>query len=258
MSANLRRALHNDLTQESFRANLEKYLNSFHQLVKEQWGSFKELQSLTTGHNLDIMFADLTADTEMILSADPEPSQQDASVCKEHLCHLMSVASKASYYAVPAKEQHIVGSTTYIVFQLLGFKPWNRKYIQRLTQWSFDCWKGNLSCAVLGSLVVKNTNEKDGSSDKMHIQSLAMDTEFKSFASCVKPLPLEDFFVNDNIDFLHQFTQVAHTTEFDSASILALLEDSDQAEKNTVDDDFVTLVCKEFIKPITYTYINFL
>ena len=107
-------------------------MDSFSSLVEEEWESLKDLQSLTTGHNLSLMFADLSEDAALIMAAtgDTEPDSNDrilAAKCKEQLCHFMSVSRKLGYFAVPAKRQPTSGATTYVVFQLLGFKPWKSK-----------------------------------------------------------------------------------------------------------------------------------
>ena len=147
MSANLRRSLHTDLRQESFRANLERYLGMFSELVEEEWSSFPQLQGFTTGHNLDIMFADRAEDCSLIIGTDaqPEASNQNSLQFRERL-PTRSQASSDSGSTV----------TEYLCFQLLGFKPGNRKYIEKITQWGSDIWKGKLSCAMLGAFDVQH------------------------------------------------------------------------------------------------------
>ena len=107
MSANLRRSLNNDLHCPSYRQHLSRYLTEFSNLVPESWSSMKDLQSYTTGLNLDIMFADRTEEQTAILLADPSTrggcDRSDESNRKflDHLAHLMTITKKGKYYAIP-------------------------------------------------------------------------------------------------------------------------------------------------------------
>ena len=219
MSANLRRSLHDALEQFSFRFNMGRYLNSFDQLVEEEWATFRELQGFTSGHNLNLMFADRTEDNAAILAALPDDAFSPNGF-REQLAHFMSVTRKSGYYAVPARHQPDHAATTYVCFQILGFRPGHRKYMQRLTQWSTDEWKGSLSCAVLGTFDVSKgaepENERQGDPGA---------TTFKTCSSMVQPVPLDDIFVNDNIDYLHEFKDVVHQTEFDEAAVHEMVGD---------------------------------
>lgn len=209
-------------------------MDSFSSLVEEEWTSFKELQSLTTGRNLSIMFADLSEDAALIMAAAAEEEQHDpqsAAACKEQLCHLMSVAEKLGYFAVPAREQSDKGATLYIVFQLLGFKPWNRKYIQRLTRWATDDWKGSLSCAILGTLAIPVEARRADENTNGLVQQLPGDVNFKSCASCVQPLALQDIFLNNHVDFMYQFKNVIHRTELDNDSVKEALQDDEDIDE---------------------------
>lgn len=233
MSANLRRSLHQDLEEESLRSNMSRYLNSFGDLVDEEWATFRQLQSFTTGHNLGIMFADRTVDNATILSMVPDEPTTTRNG-REHLAHFMSLTRKNGYYAIPARAQDDPNHTTYLCFQILGFKPGNRKYMQKLTRWSIDEWKGSLSCAVLGSFQVPS-NIPFPNVDAGGLV-VPFDTVFKTHASLVQPLPLEDLFINDSIDYLHEFHHVVHQTEFDEAAVHDIIgtqsnenDDGDQA-----------------------------
>ena len=236
MSANLRRSLHTDLLQESFRANLERYLGMFSELVEEEWSSFAQLQGFTTGHNLEIMFADRAKDCSLIIGTDaqPEASNQNSRQFRERLCHFMSRAKKGGYYAIPSRSppgRSDFGSTEYFCFQLLGFKPGNRKYIERITQWATDIWKGKLSCAMLGVFDVQH----DGQGGD--VQLIPQGKTFKSVVTSVQPVSLEELFDNDNIDHLHEFQCVSHITEFDRASVQDLV----QNEEDEMSQDFAIL-----------------
>lgn len=219
MSANLRRSLHNDLKEPSFRSNLDRYLGMFSSLVEEEWNTFKERQTFTTGHNLDIMFADRSAETLLILGNDPEPSENPPNF-RERLGHFMSVTKKGGYYAIPSKDQSTSGSTTYICFQLLGFRPGNKKYIERITQWSTDDWKGNLCCAVLGAFDIPKEGGQEG------LRTVPEGFAFTSMSSSVQPISVDDFFQKDMIDYMHEFRNVSHATKFDKHAIEEMAEDS--------------------------------
>lgn len=244
MSANLRRSLHSDLQQDSFRANLERYLASFSELVAEEWTSFKELQTLTTGHNLDIMYANISEDAANIAALDQETSSHNSPEFKERLCHLMTLVKRSGYYCMPEQKQEGATSTTYLVFQLLGFKPWNFKYIERLTQWATDIWRGHLSVALLGKFTVEH---EKGEND------LPQDVQFTSRATSVQPFSLEGFFAEDRIDNLYEFTQVVHTTEFDKSSILDMAEDPSEE----LDATLVKLGVNSE-QPLSYVFMFFL
>ena len=236
MSANLRRALHTDLEQDSFRCNMGRYLLSFDQLVAEDWASFKELQGFTTGHNLNIMFADRTEDTAAISAALPDEPTTVIGY-REQLAHFMNVTKKSGYYAVPARNQPDPDfATTYVCFQILGFKPGYRKYMQRLSQWSIDEWKTCLSCAVLGCLNIPKDTTVISDND---VTLIPPGTEFKTQTTLVQPIPLEDIFWHDNIDYLHEFKSATHRTLFDEDSIIDLLSDS--VSDTALDDAFVIL-----------------
>lgn len=228
MSANLRRSLHADLRQESFRANLERYLGMFSELVEEEWSSFPQLQGFTTGHNLDIMFADRAEDCSLIIGTDaqPEASNQNSLQFRERLCHFMSRAKKGGYYAIPTRSQASSDSgstvTEYLCFQLLGFKPGNRKYIEKITQWGSDIWKGKLSCAMLGAFDVQHDGQGGGA------KLIPQETTFKSVVTSVEPVSLDLLFDNDNVDHLHEFQRVSHITEFDRSFVQDLVQNEEE------------------------------
>ena len=240
MSANLRRSLHDDLVQQSFRDNVPRYLESFGDLVEETWNTFRELQTFTTGHNLDIMFADRSRDVEVIQAAMPESDPASTKEGREQLAHLMSLARKGGVYAIPATDQATPESPegmTWICFQLLGFNPGNRKYMERLTQWSVDDWKGTLSCAILGNFVVSSDPVADADAQGPIVPS---DLCFKSVATVVQPLTLGQLFMNNTIDHMHEFLTVNHKTEFDAASVQEIL--SDPISDEPVSDDLACFV----------------
>lgn len=243
LSANMRRTLHDDIHKESFRTNLDRYLTMFSELVEEEWSTFKELQTFTTGFNLEIMFADRSADASAIQAADPESATQP--YCKEKLSHLMSLARKLGYYAIPAKSQPDPGVTTYLCFQLLGFRPWARRYIQKLTQWAKDEWQGHLSCAVLGSFnVVKDWGE-ESQAQGAACALVGRDVQFTSRSCSIQPVALDEFFVGDHVDFLREFQGVFHKAEFDAPAILEMVDDDlDSDGADTISQSLARLVYK--------------
>lgn len=241
MSANLQRSLHDDLNQRSLRTNISRYLESFDELVQEKWQTFRELQSYTTGHNLDIMFADVSRDATLIQASVPDSGPASTKEGRDQLAHLMSIAKKTGVYAIPEKNQSDPDRTTWSCFQILGFNPGNRKYMERLTQWSVDDWKGMLSCAVLGSFTTWNGDgrpaDDQGPSEGPIVPC---DFVFKSVTCMVQPLGLKELFFKNRIDNLHEFTQTTHKTEFDKESIRDLMKEP--VPDAPVDDDLVTLV----------------
>lgn len=98
------------------------------------------------------------------------------------------------------------------MFSALGLPARQKKYIQRLTQWSIDDWKGTLATAVLGTFQVPKTNGVVDGSDSI----LDRATSFVSWSNVVQPLLLKELFVANRILSLHQFESVKHTTHFDS------------------------------------------
>ena len=85
-------------------------------------------KQLTTGHNLEIMFADRSADSAMIL--DPDATQRGGSGDKqelEQLAHFITLARKGGYYAIPSLDQDDKSATAWLCFQLLGFRPGKKK-----------------------------------------------------------------------------------------------------------------------------------
>ena len=213
MSANLRRALHNDLHQETFRNNLSRFLNDFASLVDESWESFKELQSYTTGLHLQVMFADREQEQEQIVLADAQDGGNSRTFL-DQLAHLLTVSSKGSIYAVPLPrlQQSRDGFTSYVVFKLLGFKPGARKYMQRLTRWAQDSWQGSLMAATLGCMSVQNTEE--GTFARLPADASA------SFASSnVQSLLVSALFEDDRVDYMHEFGSVDHEVCFDAGAL---------------------------------------
>ena len=243
MSANLRRALHDDLIQPSLRDNIGRYLESFSELVEERWETFRDLQSFTTGHNLDIMFADRSDDARLIQETVPDNERSCTKEGREQLAHFMSLTKKGGFYMIPQSQS--ADGTLWTCFQLLGFKPGHRRYMEKLTQWSVDNWKNALSCAVLGTCVVGNCN---GNVDVPE----DLDFSFNSVTTVVQPLLVEDLFVNDLIDNLHEFTVLDHKVQFDKQSVQDLL--LDPLLNEDVDEDFAYFatnyqaVCLCFLK----------
>lgn len=241
MSANLRRSLHDDLNQRSLRTNISRYLESFEGLVAEKWQTFRELQSYTTGHNLDIMFADVSRDATLIQASVPDSGSASTREGRDQLAHLMSITKKTGVYAIPETNQSHPDRTTWSCFQILGFNPGNRKYMERLTQWSVDEWRGMLSCAVLGSFTTWNEAGRSADDqDPGEGPVVPCDFIFKSVTCIVQPLSVNELFLKNRIDNLHEFTGTEHKTEFDKGSIQDLMKEPVVGE--AVDDDLLTLV----------------
>lgn len=244
MSANLRRSLNNDLQLSSFRQHLSKYLTEFSKLVPESWSSMKELQSYTTGLNLDIMFADRSEEQTAILLTDPstrggcDRSDESNRRFLDHLAHLMTITKKGKYYAIPLMKPHQSTSshTDFVCFQLLGFRPGHKKYMQRLTNWSLDVWHGALLCSTLGIFSVPKTV------DNMDTALVQSDLALAFSSSNVQPWSVESMFDEDRVDHLYEFHQVHHEVAFDTSTIEDMTAE-EQAETGEHDINFVNLRC---------------
>jgi hypothetical protein len=231
LSANLRRALNGDLERPEFEATLVKNLSNFSSIVKEEWNSLKELQSFTTGHNIEIMFADRSDDLSL-LAQDKDDSNNASSDFIERLDHLMGLMSKTRHYCMPLPPaEQSTEQTQYLVFQLLGFRPGDKKYMQRLTRWGVNRWRGNLSCAVLGTFCVDNTcvNLDDTDDDVRHYQPVPQDIDL-TFQSChVQPIALDAFFQETaGTDHLYEFQKIVHRVSFDTGIVNEMLMDDEQ------------------------------
>ena len=242
MSANLRRSLNNDLRAPTFRQHLSRYLTEFAKLVPESWSSIKELQSYTTGMNLNIMFADRTEEQATILLADPatrgggnERNDEGKRDFVGKLAHLMTIAKKGNYYAVPlmGPQQTNQSHTDFVCFQLLGFRPGNKKYMQRLTNWSTDVWRGALLCSTLGIF----------SAPKLDADNTALvqrDVTAAFSSSNVQPWSVESLFQEDRVDHMYEFQRVHHEVAFDTSAIEDMNVDA-ESDSFEYDMDFVTL-----------------
>lgn len=237
MSANLRRSLNGDLKHESFRKHLSQYLGSFSKLVPESWNSLKELQSFTTGLNLNIMFADRSDEHAVILLAGPssrggdETSIESNRVFLDQLAHLMTVANKGAYYAIPLQNerQSDAMKTDFVCFQLLGFRPGHKKYMQRLTNWSSDIWHGALLCSTLGTFSVA----KSGGNG--HEFTMQPDLTVSFASSNVQPWSVKSFFKNDRVDHLYAFDHVQHEVGFDVTAIEDIMNEIEDSEAHDID-----------------------
>ena len=192
LSANVRRALNGDLERPEFERNLDRYLSSFSCLVQEEWGSFKELQSFTTGHNLQIMFADRSPEMQMIAAASKDTTEDDPSF-RDKLDHVMSLMRKSGHYCMPCLQQSNPNVTQYMCFQLLGFRPSNKKYMQRLTNWGTNRWRGQFACAVLGSFSVDNPCVCLEDGEKVEPPTVDAARVVRSQTCSVQTIPLESF-----------------------------------------------------------------
>ena len=230
MSANLRRSLNKDLVDASFRTNLSRYLGSFSNLIDESWNSFRDLQAYTTGLHLDVMFADRSYEQASILLAEKQSKTNDGDLDSntnklhlEQLAHIMTVAKKGNFYAMPLLKIHqsSSSSTDFVCFQLLGFRPGHRKYIQRLTHWATDIWHGALMCSSLWTFSVPNTN---GTGFALVPGDLTISFE----SSNVQPWSVGSFFEDDRVEHLYMFNKAEHEVGFDAASIQDYTEELEE------------------------------
>ena len=229
LSANLRRSLNGDLERPEFEEGLETYLSSFSELVEEEWSSFRELQSFTTGHNLEIMFADRSTDMQRIVAASKDP--EDDPVFRDRLDHLMGLLDRTGHYCMPTSEQNDHNVTQYMCFQLLGFRPSNKKYMQRLTNWAKNPWQGQLACAVLGFFNVdRECVSLDDDDQASHSPvDVSVDRTVTLQSCSVQTLSLDTFFHNNNIDYVHRFDHVQSRVNFDTDIVEEMLLDEEHS-----------------------------
>ena len=177
------------------------------------------------------MFADLSDEQQLILLAGPESRGIDINydsgstdlvsesnrIYLDQLAHLTTVTQKGRYYAIPLQNSLQSASekdtVDFVCFQLLGFRPGNKKYLQRITNWAVDIWRGKLMCSVLGTVSVAK---------------MALDSEFPSLpadlsvsfpASCVQPWSVQSMFENELVEHLYVFEDALHESGFDSSAL---------------------------------------
>lgn len=119
--------------------------------------------------------------------------------------------------------------TDFVCFQLLGFRPGHKKYMQRLTNWSSDIWHGALLCSTLGTFSVAKSGD-DGNELTMRPDLTV------SFASSnVQPWSVTSFFKNDRVDHLYAFDSVQHEVGFDVTAIEDIMNEIEDSEAHDID-----------------------
>ena len=180
------------------------------------------------------MFADQSALHTTILEANPETrgacrvnSVESALAYNQKLAHLATITRKGGYYAIPlpSQQQATPDSTAYMCFQLLGYRPGDKKYMQRLTNWSRDTWQGSLVCSLLGVI----SAEKHGDSDSVAMLTNDFSARFDS--SSIQPVSVESLFEEDRVVHMHQLHNVVHTVGFDTSAI------QDTVDVNSIPDE---------------------
>lgn len=85
-------------------------MTQFSELVAEPWASRAELAKLVSGHNLDIIFADVSMEEAMVNECAMPPRERihNALLYNEHL---KSCLMPGVHYAVPTTEK-MFGLTT--------------------------------------------------------------------------------------------------------------------------------------------------
>ena len=185
---------------------MESYLQRFSELVPEEWTSRAELAKLVSGHVLAVMFGDTSIEEALLTAAGPAPREG----VENHLLyaeHLKLSLTLGQYYAVATGPSQIMdGSvgTSYLIFQLVDTKPYNKKYVERSMGWAEDLWHGRVGVVVLGTPETTiDLDEDEVGGGKL----LPLDQSFHFTASTghVQQLPLQ-FFFKHNFDNIYCLT----------------------------------------------------
>ena len=202
VSAALRRRQNKDVHHQSFRDELEDFLQDFQSLIPEPWNSMAELQRLISGQHLDIMFQDVSRE-ELLISAASAGSKSAADV-QGHgelvlfQAHIKSVMKEGSCYAMPISSG--AGGTVYDVIQLLSCKPAAKKYMERVAGKGEDKWVGQVAVAKLGRTIATPSVsvidvEVEGSLETDHqLCPYPYDSQFSSSLNTVEAFPVHTFF----------------------------------------------------------------
>ena len=191
LSANLRRTLNGDVNSEDFKTNFGRYLMEFSELVDTPWQSRTELARLISGYHLDVMFADLSQNQELILS--PYVPKHTSKQTLDLLNHLKTVLEEGAYYAMPL-EIAPDGTTTYSIVQLVTFTPSSKKYMQKVLKWSEDPWFEKIGVVMVGNTYVQPTEGVIDCDVSTHPCPLPNDFSFTTRSPYPVELSVDSFF----------------------------------------------------------------
>ncbi|CAE7562479.1 PREP1 [Symbiodinium sp. KB8] len=203
VSAALRRRQNKDVHRQSFRDELEDFLQDFQSLIPEPWNSMAELQRLISGQHLDIMFQDVSREELLISAASAGSRSVDVEGHGELVLfqqHIKSVMKEGSCYAVPISSG--ASGTVYDVLQLLSCKPAAKKYMERVAGKGEDKWVGQVAVAKLGRTIatphvsssVVIDVEVDPETAPDQLCPYPCDSQFSSSLSSVEAFPVHTFF----------------------------------------------------------------
>ncbi|CAE7797350.1 PREP1, partial [Symbiodinium necroappetens] len=203
VSAALRRRQNKDVHRQSFRDELEDFLQDFKSLIPEPWNSMAELQRLISGQHLDIMFQDVSREELLISAASAASRTVDAGDHGELVLfqqHIKSVMKEGSCYAVPISSG--ANGTVYDVLQLLSCKPAAKKYMERVAGKGEDKWVGQVAVAKLGRTIatphvsspVVIDVEVDPETAPDQLCPYPCDSQFSSSLNSVEAFPVHTFF----------------------------------------------------------------
>lgn len=222
LSANLRRTLNGDVNSEDFKTNFGRYLMEFSELVDTPWQSRTELARLISGYHLDVMFADLSQNQELILSqyVPKHTSKQTLDL----LNHLKTVLEEGAYYAMPL-EIAPDGTTTYSIVQLVTFNPSSKKYMQKVLKWSEDPWFEKIGVVMVGNTYVQPTEGVIDCDVSIDPCPLPNDFSFTTRSPYPVELSVDSFFKTD-FECVYLLQNVDYQTVF-STNALRYLEADD-------------------------------
>ena len=251
-SANLRRTLNKDVHQPTFQAELDEYLQGFNELVSEPWSTRSELAKLTSGHNLSIMFADVTWEQTLIAQTTP-PTRSRIDHALTYQEHLKMAIVPGGHYALPVTVD-FDGSTTYCLCRVIDIKPAAKKYMERAVQWSHDTWNDHLGVLMMGTHVVQKEEQDVPVMDleaDLTPAPLAANFSFEVKACTMERMPLEAFFKFD-FENVYRLEDIKYTCELSMDAINTAVDEDGLYD--TADEGVLQLgLCYESVNNADYS-----
>lgn len=221
LSANLRRTLNGDVNSDDFKNNFGRYLMEFAKLVETPWQSRTELARLISGYHLDVMFADLSMNQQLILSQYVPKHTSKHTL--DLINHLKTVLEEGMYYAVPSD----VGSdrtTTYSIVQLITFTPCSKKYMQKVLKWSTDPWFEKIGVVMVGNTVVQPSEVCIDCDSSLCPCPLPDDFSYTTSSTYPTEIPVSSFFKTD-FEFVYSLEHVDYQTVFSTSALTNIEND---------------------------------
>lgn len=215
LSANLRRTLNGDVNSHNFKNNFGRYLMEFAKLVDTPWQSRTELARLISGYHLDVMFADLSKNQQLILSQYVPKHTSKHTL--DLINHLKTVLEEGLYYAIPSE----VGpdrTTTYSIVQLITFTPSSKKYMRKVLKWSTDPWFEKVGVVMVGNTVVQPTEVCIDCDSSICPCPLPVDFSYTTSSTYPTEISVDNFFKTD-FEFVYSLEHVDYETVFSTSAL---------------------------------------